>query len=135
MQIISRANFQLSLKMLPFVLRIDMVADIQPASRKDVAENSHVGATVGFCLIRQSSASLIVCFDQSNQIPAPHSIGMPRHFLGVPWTNERCGWELPPLFFRVTRPDASMTSRPHHSPSSNQDESSVILYAGKFVFL
>jgi hypothetical protein len=29
--------------MLPFVVRIDMVADIEPALRKDVAENSLVG--------------------------------------------------------------------------------------------
>jgi len=27
-------------------------------------------STIGFCLIRQSSASPIVCFHQSNQIPA-----------------------------------------------------------------
>src|SRR6266404_4719076 len=31
MQVISRADFQPGLRMLPFVMRIDMVADIEPA--------------------------------------------------------------------------------------------------------
>jgi hypothetical protein len=51
------------------VVRIDMVADIELVSRRDVAENSLVGATIGFCLIRQSSAVPIVRFHPSNQIP------------------------------------------------------------------
>jgi hypothetical protein len=42
MQIISRPGFQAGLRMLPFVVRIDMVADIEPARRRDVAENSLV---------------------------------------------------------------------------------------------
>ncbi len=40
MQVISRADFQPGLRMLPFVVRIDMVADIERALRRDVAENS-----------------------------------------------------------------------------------------------
>ncbi len=39
MQVISRADFQPGLRMLPFVVRIDMFADIEPALRRDVAEN------------------------------------------------------------------------------------------------
>jgi hypothetical protein len=39
MQVISRADFQPGLRMLPFVVRIDIVADIEPALRREVAEN------------------------------------------------------------------------------------------------
>src|SRR5206468_4411916 len=42
--------------------------------------------TIGFFLIRQSSASPIVCVHRSNQISAIHSIGVPRRFVVVPWT-------------------------------------------------
>jgi hypothetical protein len=75
MQIISRANFELSLKVLPFVVRLDMVADIQPSPRRGVSGNSRVRAIVGFCLIRQSSVSPTVWFHQPNQIPAAVSGG------------------------------------------------------------
>jgi hypothetical protein len=40
MQVISRADFQPGLRMLLFVVRIDMVADIEAALRREVAENS-----------------------------------------------------------------------------------------------
>ena len=40
---------------------------------------------IGFCLIRQSSVSPIVSVHQSNQLSGPHSIGIPRHFMVVPW--------------------------------------------------
>jgi hypothetical protein len=39
MHVISRANFQSRLEMLPFVVCIDIVADIEPALRREVAEN------------------------------------------------------------------------------------------------
>src|SRR4026208_884557 len=82
MHVISRANFLPSLSILPFVTRVDMVADIERTPRRDVAENSLVGGKIGFCLIRQSSASPIVCVCQSNQVSGPHCIGMPRRVLG-----------------------------------------------------
>jgi hypothetical protein len=44
---------------------------------------------IGFCLIRQSSVTPIVSVHQSNQLSGPHSIGIPRRFMVVPWTNER----------------------------------------------
>jgi hypothetical protein len=53
---------------------------------------------IGFCLIRQSSVSPIVCVHQSNQLSRAYSIGMPRRFWVVPWINERRSWELSPLF-------------------------------------
>jgi hypothetical protein len=40
MQVISRADFQPGVRMLPSVARIDIVANIEPALRRDVAENS-----------------------------------------------------------------------------------------------
>jgi hypothetical protein len=54
--------------MVPFVVRIDMFADMQPAPRRNVAENSRVGAIVRFCLIRQSSVSPIVCCHQPDSL-------------------------------------------------------------------
>ena len=54
--------------------------------------------TIGFCLIGRSSASPIVCFHQSNQDCRAHSIGRPRRFLVVPWTNERRVGSFPALF-------------------------------------
>src|SRR4029453_5445237 len=70
-----------------------------PTPRRDVAENSRVGTTLGFRLIRQSSASPIVSFHHSNQIPAPHFIGMPWRFMVVPWLTSGGVWVITSLLF------------------------------------
>jgi hypothetical protein len=73
MHVMSRAIFQPSPEM--------RCRPSNPPPRKDVAENSRVGTTVGFCLVGQSSTSPIVSFHHSKQIPVPHSIGMPWRFM------------------------------------------------------
>jgi hypothetical protein len=50
---------------------------------------SETRIAIGFCLIRQSSVSPIVAVHQLNQVSGRHSIGMPRRFMVVPWSNER----------------------------------------------
>ena len=50
---------------------------------------SETRIAIGFCLIKQSSVSPIVSVHQSNKVSGPHSIGMPRRFMVVPWANER----------------------------------------------
>jgi hypothetical protein len=69
------------------------VANWLTCSRAEVGSfaiwQSKTRIAIGFCLIRRSSASPIVAVHQPNQVSGPHSIGMPRRFLGVPWTNER----------------------------------------------
>jgi hypothetical protein len=64
---------------------------LQPGNQKRVI--------IGFCPIKQSSISPIVCFHQSNQNCRAHS-GCPRRSSRVvPWTNERrVAWSFPPLF-------------------------------------
>jgi hypothetical protein len=57
---------------------------------------------IGFCLIRQSSVSPIVSVHQSNQLSGPHSIGIPRRFMVVPWANERRVGSSRRSSFRVT---------------------------------
>jgi hypothetical protein len=70
--------------------------------------------TIGFCLIRQSSASPIVCFHQSTRFLRLHrrakALG-----LVVPWINERRG-EAP--FRRFSWPVTPHWS--HHLPSGDQ---------------
>jgi hypothetical protein len=58
-------------------------------AESSAVRQSETRIAIGFCLIRQSSVSPIVCVHLSNQVSGPHSIGMPRRFMVVPWTNER----------------------------------------------
>jgi len=54
---------------------------------------------VGFCLIRQSSASRIVCFHESNQITAAHAAQDSQGTCWLlPWINERRGGASPAAF-------------------------------------